>query len=28
VNSRFEIESGLKNKEKLQEFKTQIYESV
>ena len=28
VNSQFEIEAGLKNKEKLQEFKTQIYESV
>ena len=28
VNSKFEIEAGLKNKEKLQEFKTQVYESV
>ncbi len=28
VNSQFEIEAGLKNKEKLQQFKTQLYESV
>ena len=28
VNSQFELEAGLKNKEKLQEFKTQVYESV
>ena len=28
VNSQFEIEAGLKNKEKLQKFKTQVYESV
>jgi phosphoribosylanthranilate isomerase len=28
VNSQFEIEAGLKNKEKLQKFKTQLYESV
>ncbi len=28
VNSQFEIEAGLKNKEKLQQFKTQVYESV
>lgn len=28
VNSKFEMEAGLKNKEKLLEFKTQIYESV
>lgn len=28
VNSQFEIEAGLKNIEKLQEFKTQLYESV
>lgn len=28
VNSQFEIEPGLKNIEKLQEFKTQLYESV
>jgi phosphoribosylanthranilate isomerase len=28
VNSQFEIKPGLKNKEKLQEFKTQVYESV
>ena len=28
VNSKFEIEAGLKNKEKVQQFKTQIYESV
>ena len=28
VNSQFEIEAGLKNKEKLQEFKTQFYESI
>ena len=28
VNSQFEIEAGLKNKEKLQQFKTQLDESV
>lgn len=28
VNSQFEIEAGLKNKQQLQQFKTQIYESV
>ena len=28
VNSQFEIEAGLKNKEKLHQFKTQLYESV
>ena len=28
VNSQFEIEAGLKNKEQLQQFKTQLYESV
>ena len=28
VNSKFEIEERKKNKEKLQEFKTQVYESV
>lgn len=28
VNSKFEIEAGLKNKEKIQQFKTQLYESV
>ena len=28
VNSQFETEAGLKNKEKLHQFKTQIYESV
>ena len=28
VNSQFEVEAGLKNKEKLQQFKTQLYESV
>ena len=28
VNSQFEIEAGLKSKEKLEKFKTQIYESV
>lgn len=28
VNSQFELEAGLKNKEKLQQFKTQLYESV
>lgn len=28
VNSQFETEAGLKNKEKLQQFKTQVYESV
>ena len=28
VNSKFEIEAGLKNKEQLQQFKTQLYESV
>lgn len=28
VNSRFEIGAGLKNKKKIQEFKTQLYESV
>lgn len=28
VNSQFEIEAGLKNNEKLQKFKTQLYESV
>lgn len=28
VNSKFEIEAGLKNKEKTQQFKTQLYESV
>ena len=28
VNSQFEIEAGLKCKEKLQQFKTQLYESV
>ena len=28
VNSQFEIEAGLKNKEKLEQFKTQVYESV
>lgn len=28
VNSQFEIEAGLKNKEKVQQFKTQVYESV
>lgn len=28
VNSQFEIEAGLKNKEILQQFKTQLYESV
>ena len=28
VNSKFEIEAGLKNKEKVQQFKTQVYESV
>ncbi len=28
VNSQFEIEAGLKNKENLQQFKTQLYESV
>lgn len=28
VNSRFEIGAGLKNIQKLQEFKTQLYESV
>jgi phosphoribosylanthranilate isomerase len=28
VNSQFEVEAGLKNKEQLQQFKTQLYESV
>ncbi len=28
VNSQFEVEPGLKNKEQLQQFKTQLYESV
>ncbi|SEP64248.1 phosphoribosylanthranilate isomerase [Flavobacterium urocaniciphilum] len=28
VNSQFELEAGFKNKEKLQQFKTQLYESV
>lgn len=28
VNSQFEIEAGLKNKKQLQQFKTQLYESV
>ena len=28
VNSKFEIVAGLKNKEKVQQFKTQLYESV
>ena len=28
VNSQFELEAGFKNKEKLQHFKTQLYESV
>lgn len=28
VNSQFEVEAGLKNKDKLQKFKTQLYESV
>jgi len=28
VNSQFEIEAGFKSKEKLQQFKTQVYESV
>lgn len=28
VNSQFETEAGLKNKEKLHQFKTQLYESV
>ena len=28
VNSQFELEAGLKNKEQLQQFKTQLYESV
>lgn len=28
VNSQFEMEPGLKNKEKIQQFKTQLYESV
>jgi phosphoribosylanthranilate isomerase len=28
VNSQFELEPGLKNKEQLQQFKTQLYESV
>lgn len=28
VNSQFETEAGLKNKEKIQQFKTQLYESV
>lgn len=28
VNSKFEIVAGLKNKEKVQQFKTKVYESV
>lgn len=28
VNSQFEVEAGLKNKEKVQQFKTQLYESI
>ena len=28
VNSKFETEAGLKNKQKIQQFKTQLYESV
>ena len=28
VNSQFEVEAGLKNKVQLQQFKTQLYESV
>ena len=28
VNSKFEIVAGLKNKEKVQQFKTKLYESV